>query len=188
MSISVTSRDPELSQRMATEVGNETSTFVDLLDGFHAVIGRRHDAMLEYLREPHTIADMADHRFIYRPHVELAFLQSVETRSAEMHVARMIRRGEAIEVELTYLQTLTQDAGEYELAWDGRDAAGMNVGNGIYTFGITARDINGFDVYSETYSKGLVTGVSNQYAVPYLVIGERLLEPENVLETSIITE
>jgi glyoxylase-like metal-dependent hydrolase (beta-lactamase superfamily II) len=74
-------------------------TFVRLLDDFHSVIARRHNAMLEYLAAPRSIAEMADHRFIYRPHVELAFLQAVETRSAEMHVARMLRNGEATEVE-----------------------------------------------------------------------------------------
>jgi glyoxylase-like metal-dependent hydrolase (beta-lactamase superfamily II) len=74
-------------------------SFVELLDGFHSVIGRRHGAMLDYLAEPHTIAEMVDHRFIYRPHVEMAFVTSVERRSAEMHVARMIRQGEANEVE-----------------------------------------------------------------------------------------
>ena len=73
--------------------------FLEMLDDFHAVIGRRHGAMLDFLAEPHSIAEMAEHRFIYRPHVESAFLQSVETRSAEMHVARMVRRGEAVEVE-----------------------------------------------------------------------------------------
>jgi len=73
--------------------------FVELLDGFHSVIGRRHGAMLEFLAEPRSIAEMADHRFIYRPHVEMSFLNSVETRSAQMHVTRMIRQGEAIEVE-----------------------------------------------------------------------------------------
>jgi glyoxylase-like metal-dependent hydrolase (beta-lactamase superfamily II) len=74
-------------------------TFVKLLDGFHSVIGRRHDAMLDFLAEPHSIAEMAAHRFIYRPHVEAAFLNSVERRSAEMHVARMIRQGAATEIE-----------------------------------------------------------------------------------------
>jgi len=73
--------------------------FVELLDSFHSVIARRHDAMLDYLSEPHTIADMVEHRFIYRPHVEMAFVDSVERRSAEMHVARMIRQGEASEIE-----------------------------------------------------------------------------------------
>ncbi|MEP1126018.1 MAG: MBL fold metallo-hydrolase [Ilumatobacter sp.] len=74
-------------------------TFVELLDGFHAVIGRRHDAMLAFLAEPHTIAEMVEHRFIYRPHVEMAFVESVERRSAEMHVARMLRHGAATEAE-----------------------------------------------------------------------------------------
>jgi len=74
-------------------------TFRRMVDDFTAVIGRRHDAMLEFLAEPHTIEDMAEHRFIYRPHVENHFVESVETRSARMHVDRMLRRGEAGEVE-----------------------------------------------------------------------------------------
>ena len=73
--------------------------FVELLDAFHAVIGRRHAEMLDHLAEPRTIAEMAEHRFIYRPHVEMAFVESVERRSAELHVARMLRRDEAVEVE-----------------------------------------------------------------------------------------
>lgn len=73
--------------------------FVELLDGFHAVIDRRHHAMLDFLAEPHSIAEMVEHRFIYRPHVEMAFVDSVERRSAEMHVARMVRQGAATEVE-----------------------------------------------------------------------------------------
>jgi glyoxylase-like metal-dependent hydrolase (beta-lactamase superfamily II) len=73
-------------------------TFVEMVDAFTAVIGRRHDAMLEFLREPHTLDEMRQHRFIYRPHVEMAFVESVERRSAELHVQRMLRRAEAVEV------------------------------------------------------------------------------------------
>ncbi len=73
--------------------------FVEMIDAFTAVIGRRHQAMLEFLAEPHTIDEMRAHRFIYRPHVEMAFVESVETRSADLHVQRMLRRGEAVEVE-----------------------------------------------------------------------------------------
>jgi hypothetical protein len=69
-----------------------------MVDAFTAVIGRRHDAMLEFLREPRSIDDMRVHRFIYRPHVEMAFVESVERRTATMHVARMLQRGEATEV------------------------------------------------------------------------------------------
>ncbi len=74
-------------------------TFVEMVDAFTAVIGRRHAAMLDFLAEPYTIAEMADHRFIYRPHVEMPFVESVERNSARMHVERMVRRGEAVEVE-----------------------------------------------------------------------------------------
>lgn len=74
-------------------------SFLELLDGFHAVIGRRHEAMLEYLAEPRTIEEMVEHRFIYRPHVESHFANSVERRSSELHVQRMLARGEAKEVE-----------------------------------------------------------------------------------------
>ena len=73
--------------------------FLRLLDEFHAVIARRHEAMLEFLAEPHTIEEMAAHRFIYRPHVQHVFADSVERRCAAMHVQRMLIRGEANEVE-----------------------------------------------------------------------------------------
>ena len=74
-------------------------TFVKMLDGFHAVIGRRHEAMLDYLAEPHTLEEMAAHRFVYRPHVQMTFADAVERRTAELHVARMQARGEVVEVE-----------------------------------------------------------------------------------------
>jgi glyoxylase-like metal-dependent hydrolase (beta-lactamase superfamily II) len=73
-------------------------TFVEMVDAFAAVIERRHQAMLEFLREPHSIDEMRAHRFIYRPHVQMAFVESVERRSAELHVQRMLHRGEATEV------------------------------------------------------------------------------------------
>ncbi len=73
--------------------------FVEMIDGFHAVIGKRHDAMLDYLAEPRTLDDMMRHRFVYRPHVQTVFADSVERRTAELHVQRMLQRHEAKEVE-----------------------------------------------------------------------------------------
>ncbi len=78
--------------------------FVELVDAFSAVIGRRHEAMLDFLAEPHTIEEMAAHRFIYRPHVESAFVESVERRSADLHVQRMLARNEATEVDPGHYQ------------------------------------------------------------------------------------
>ena len=74
-------------------------TFVEMLDKFHSVIGRRHEAMLAFLTEPRTLADMAEHRFIYRPHVDIPFVGTVEARSAELHIERMLTLSEAVEVE-----------------------------------------------------------------------------------------
>ena len=73
--------------------------FVQMVDEFTSVIQRRHDAMLEFLVEPRTIEDMVAHRFIYRPHVEMMFVHLVERRSSQMHVDRMLLRGEAVMVE-----------------------------------------------------------------------------------------
>ena len=73
--------------------------FLEMIDAFHAVIETRHRAMLEYLAEPRTLDEMMIHRFVYRPHVEHVFANSVERRTAELHVQRMLNRGEAAEVE-----------------------------------------------------------------------------------------
>ena len=54
--------------------------------------------MLEFLAEPRTLDEMVDHRFVYRPHVDHVFADSVERRCAAMHVQRMLVRGEAREI------------------------------------------------------------------------------------------
>ncbi|NDH84225.1 MAG: MBL fold metallo-hydrolase, partial [Acidimicrobiia bacterium] len=43
--------------------------------------------------------EMVKHRFVYRPHVEMSIVDRVERRTAELHVARMLDRGEAVEVD-----------------------------------------------------------------------------------------
>jgi hydroxyacylglutathione hydrolase len=73
--------------------------FVEMVDSFAAVIDRRHRAMLEFLAEPRSLDELAEHRFIYRPHVDLLFVNNVERRSAQLHLDRMILRGEVNEVE-----------------------------------------------------------------------------------------
>jgi len=72
--------------------------FIKLLDDFEAVIPLRHEAMLTFLAEPHSIEEMVTNRFVYRPHVQHMFADSVEHRSAVMHVQRMLVRDEAVEV------------------------------------------------------------------------------------------
>ncbi|MEM9038076.1 MAG: MBL fold metallo-hydrolase [Actinomycetota bacterium] len=69
-------------------------TFLSMLDAYESVIPRRDAAMLEFLSEPRTLDEMVAHRFVYRPHVELTFADSVERRTAEMHLARLQRWGQ----------------------------------------------------------------------------------------------
>ena len=63
--------------------------FLRKLEAYAAVIDRREAAMREYLAEPRRVADMVAHRFVYRPHVQLPFIDAVEQRTAELHLARM---------------------------------------------------------------------------------------------------
>lgn len=72
--------------------------FIELVDAFTEVIARRHDAMLAFLVEPHDLDDMVRHRFVYRPHVIHVFADAVERRTAELHLRRMVARGEVTEV------------------------------------------------------------------------------------------
>ena len=73
--------------------------FVEMIDAFAAVIDQRHDAMLNFLARPRSLDELAEHRFIYRPHVDLPIVNSVERRSAQLHLDRMVDRGEVSEVE-----------------------------------------------------------------------------------------
>ncbi len=75
------------------------ATFLALLDDFEAVIDRREIAMLEHLAEPRTLEDLVRHRFVYRPGVDLSFVDMVERRTAELHLAAFVAAGQVVEVE-----------------------------------------------------------------------------------------
>ena len=70
-------------------------TFVEMIENYLSVIPRRHDAMLEYLAEPRSLEDMVQHRFMYRAHIPGDFADRAERRCAELHLQRMLARGEA---------------------------------------------------------------------------------------------
>lgn len=67
--------------------------FLARLDRFAARIGEREAAMLEFLGEPRSLAAMIAHRFLYPPHATLPYVDAVEKRSIEQHLARMERDG-----------------------------------------------------------------------------------------------
>jgi flagellar basal-body rod modification protein FlgD len=75
-----------------------------------------------------------------------------------------------------------KDAGEHGLNWDGRDNNGDFADDGVYAFEVHAINGDGFLVSSDTYLTGEVTGVTYQGGIPYLMIGNRLVTPENIIE------
>jgi len=83
--------------------------------------------------------------------------------------------------EVRRLQPGRQDAGEHDVAWNGRDNSGEMVEDGIYTFEVTARDEAGNYVTANTYISGEVTGVTYQYGIPYLMIGDVLISTNNTI-------
>ena len=81
----------------------DRATFLERIDRFAAVIADRERRLLDYLREPHTLDEIAAHRFVYRPQDPVPFAEAVERRSMGQHLSRLLRRGEVREVaEGTY--------------------------------------------------------------------------------------
>jgi flagellar basal-body rod modification protein FlgD len=78
-----------------------------------------------------------------------------------------------------------EEKGEHNVNWDGRDGTGKLVGDGTYTFEITARDENGYYISSNTYISGEVTGITYQNGQSYLMIGDRIISnSNNIIEVS----
>ena len=73
--------------------------FLEKLDRYAGVIADRERRLLEYLREPHTLDEIAVHRFIYRPQDPVSFAEPVERRSMGQHVERLLAAGAVAEVE-----------------------------------------------------------------------------------------
>jgi len=104
--------DFERSLTMARDIGarcyatfhhvgilEDRDAFVERLDRFAAVIGRREAALLGFLAEPHTMAEIVAHRFVYRPQDSVAYADAVERRSMGQHIARLVVAGRVEELE-----------------------------------------------------------------------------------------
>jgi len=73
--------------------------FLARLERFGAVISERERRLLEFLREPRSLDEIARHRFVYRPGDDIPFAEAVERRSMGMHVERLQRAGRVRELE-----------------------------------------------------------------------------------------
>ena len=71
----------------------EREAFLDRFDRFVAVIADRERRLLEFLAAPHTLDEIARHRFFFRPKDMVPNADAVEARSMGMHVERLLRDG-----------------------------------------------------------------------------------------------
>lgn len=85
---------------------------------------------------------------------------------------------------VTTLNPGSQVAGRQTVTWDGRDADGNLLPSGEYSFDVSARDIEGNFVASETFSRGIVTGVLFEGGVPYVNVNGGKILAANVISVS----
>jgi glyoxylase-like metal-dependent hydrolase (beta-lactamase superfamily II) len=77
----------------------DRSTFLERIGRFSAVIGAREARLLEFLGEPHSLQEIAQHRFVYRKQDAVPFADAVERRSMGQHLQRLATEGRVREVE-----------------------------------------------------------------------------------------
>lgn len=61
------------------------------LGQYRAKLLSREDRLLEFLDRPRSVADIVDHRLVYRPHVQAPWVTPVERRTAQLHLERLLR-------------------------------------------------------------------------------------------------
>jgi hydroxyacylglutathione hydrolase len=74
--------------------------FVSALSTFRSVIRTREQRLMQFLAEPHSLAEIVQHRIIYRPGTTgLLWIDHVEETSSAMHLRRLQRTGEVVQLE-----------------------------------------------------------------------------------------
>ena len=82
---------------------------------------------------------------------------------------------------LTDIQAGARQAGEQQMAWDGRDSNGTAVADGSYTFTVMAMNADGAIVSSNSYTTGVVTGVDYKTGATNLLINDREVPISSVI-------
>ena len=82
---------------------------------------------------------------------------------------------------VTDIQAGARQAGEQQMAWDGRDSNGTAVADGSYTFTVMAMNADGAIVSSNSYTTGVVTGVDYKTGATNLLINDREVPISSVI-------
>jgi flagellar basal-body rod modification protein FlgD len=79
------------------------------------------------------------------------------------------------------IQAGARQAGEQQVAWDGRDSNGTAVADGAYTFTVMAMNTDGAIVSSSSYTTGIVTGVDYKTGATNLLINDHEIPISSVI-------
>jgi glyoxylase-like metal-dependent hydrolase (beta-lactamase superfamily II) len=71
----------------------DPATYRDRLARYTAKIRDRDDRLLDFLREPHTLDEIAAHRFVYRPQDQVPNAEATERVMMGMHLEKLVRHG-----------------------------------------------------------------------------------------------
>ena len=82
---------------------------------------------------------------------------------------------------VTDIQAGARQAGEQQMAWDGRDSNGTAVADGPYTFTVMAMNTDGAIVSSTSYTTGIVTGIDYKTGGTNLLINDREVPISSVI-------
>jgi glyoxylase-like metal-dependent hydrolase (beta-lactamase superfamily II) len=77
----------------------DRESFLERLDRFETKILERETALLQFLEQPHSLDEVAAHRFVYRKGDAVMNADFVERRSMGMHIERLIAEDRVEEVE-----------------------------------------------------------------------------------------
>jgi glyoxylase-like metal-dependent hydrolase (beta-lactamase superfamily II) len=75
------------------------AAFLERMDRYARVIPDREARLLAFLSDPHTLDEIAEHRFVYRPGDDVPFAGPVERRHMGQHLRRLEAAGRVREVE-----------------------------------------------------------------------------------------
>jgi flagellar basal-body rod modification protein FlgD len=75
-----------------------------------------------------------------------------------------------------------KDPGTYEVDWDGKDTSGISLGDGSYVYKVLAMLPNGAMTPLQSSMSGKVTGVTYEHGTPYLLIGDKFIDPQTVIK------